>query len=49
MRRSAGRGAIIMTPHLGSWEMVGLYCSSLHTLTSLPPAARGTDDHAQRP
>jgi KDO2-lipid IV(A) lauroyltransferase len=35
----AGRGAIIMTPHLGSWEMVGLYCSALHTLTSLyrPP------------
>lgn len=42
----AGRGAIIMTPHLGSWEMVGLYCSSLHTLTSLyrPPRMSALDD-----
>jgi KDO2-lipid IV(A) lauroyltransferase len=34
-----GRGAIISTPHLGNWEMVGLYCSSLYPMTSLyrPP------------
>ncbi len=41
-----GRGAIIITPHLGSWEMVGLYCSSLQTLTSLyrPPRLAALDD-----
>lgn len=35
----AGRGAIIAAPHLGAWELVGLYCSALHPMTSLyrPP------------
>lgn len=38
-----GRGGILMTPHLGNWELVGLYCSSLYTLTSLyrPPRMEG--------
>ncbi|KAF0190591.1 MAG: lipid A biosynthesis lauroyl acyltransferase [Gammaproteobacteria bacterium] len=34
-----GRGAIIAAPHLGAWEMVGLYCSAHYPMTSLyrPP------------
>jgi KDO2-lipid IV(A) lauroyltransferase len=34
-----GRGVIFATPHLGSWEMMGLYGSSRFSLTSLfrPP------------
>ena len=42
---SAGRGAIITTPHLGNWEMAGLYCSSLYPMTSLyrPPRIEDLD------
>ncbi len=38
-----GRGAILLTPHLGAWELMGLYCSSRYPLTALytrPPATR---------
>ncbi len=33
------KGAIIAAPHLGAWEIIGLYCSTLHPMTSLyrPP------------
>lgn len=42
---AAGRGAILAIPHLGAWEMVGLYCSLRHRMTSLyrPPRLRGLD------
>jgi Kdo2-lipid IVA lauroyltransferase/acyltransferase len=30
-----GKGAIIAAPHLGAWEMIGLYCSSKFVITSL--------------
>ena len=41
----AGRGAILLTPHLGSWEMAGLYYSSRHPLTILyRPSRVGLDD-----
>ena len=30
-----GRGALLVAPHLGCWEIVGLYLSSLHQMTSL--------------
>lgn len=30
-----GRGAIVITPHLGAWEMAGLYVSSRYPLTTL--------------
>ncbi len=36
---SAGKGAILAVPHLGAWEIVGLYCSHHYPMTSLyrPP------------
>ncbi len=36
---AAGRGVIIAAPHLGNWELVGLYCSRRYAMTSLyrPP------------
>lgn len=30
-----GKGVILATPHLGAWELAGLYCSSRWPLTSL--------------
>lgn len=43
---AAGKGVILTTPHLGNWEMVGLYCSSRYPLTSLyrPPRMQGLED-----
>lgn len=32
---SAGQGVILVAPHLGCWEIVGLYLSALHQMTSL--------------
>lgn len=34
-----GKGVILAIPHLGAWEMIGLYCSSRWPMTSLfrPP------------
>lgn len=42
---TAGRGAILAIPHLGAWEMVGLYCSMRYRMTSLyrPPRLSGLD------
>lgn len=47
---AANRGAILAIPHLGSWEMVGLYCSAHHPMTSLyrPPRMEGLDAHITR-
>jgi Kdo2-lipid IVA lauroyltransferase/acyltransferase len=30
-----GRGAILASPHLGAWELCGLYCSAHYPLTAL--------------
>ncbi len=30
-----GKGVILVVPHLGSWELVSLYCSASYPLTSL--------------
>lgn len=40
-----GKGLILAIPHLGNWEMVGLYCSSHYLMTSLyrPPRLAGVD------
>jgi Kdo2-lipid IVA lauroyltransferase/acyltransferase len=45
-----GRGVILASPHLGNWEMTGLYCSSLYTMTSLyrPPRIRELDSFMQQ-
>jgi len=34
-----GKGAIIIAPHIGNWEIVGLYCSGRYPMTSMyrPP------------
>ena len=41
-----GRGVILLTPHLGAWEIAGLYVSANYPLTALyrPPKLRGLDD-----
>ncbi len=40
-----GKGVILAVPHLGAWEMVGLYCPSLHPFTALyrPPRVAELD------
>ncbi len=35
-----GKGVIIVSPHIGSWEYVGLYCAALHPMTCLYRPAR---------
>jgi len=43
------QGIILLTPHLGAWEMAGLYASSRYTITSLyrPPKLQGLHDLIQ--
>ncbi|MCC6208318.1 MAG: lysophospholipid acyltransferase family protein [Gammaproteobacteria bacterium] len=42
---ATGRGAILAIPHLGAWEVVGLYCSMRYPMTSLyrPPRLGSLD------
>ena len=35
LERKDGRGVIVLSPHLGAWEMAGLYLSSLGPTTTL--------------
>ncbi|KPK40025.1 MAG: hypothetical protein AMJ69_03815 [Gammaproteobacteria bacterium SG8_47] len=46
---AAGRGVILAAPHLGAWEMVGLYWSTQHRITSLyrPPRLAALDSPIQ--
>lgn len=41
----SGRGVILATPHLGSWEMAGHFCSTRWGITTLyrPPRLRALD------
>lgn len=41
-----GKGVILAAPHLGAWEVVGVYCSTLWPMTSLyrPPRLSGLDE-----
>ncbi len=41
-----GNGVILLTPHLGAWELAGLYASSRYPLTALyrPPKLTGLHD-----
>jgi KDO2-lipid IV(A) lauroyltransferase len=47
-----GKGVILLTPHLGAWELAGLYASSGYPITTLyrPPKLAGLHDliHAAR-
>jgi KDO2-lipid IV(A) lauroyltransferase len=40
-----GKGVILLTPHLGAWEMAGLFASSRYKITSLyrPPKMQGLE------
>lgn len=42
----AGRGAILCSPHLGSWEMIGLYMGPRHPMITLyrPPRRESLDE-----
>jgi len=42
---AAGRGVLLISPHLGSWELSGLYVSTLGPTTSMyrPPRVQGMD------
>lgn len=41
-----GKGVVLLTPHLGAWEMAGLYASKHYPLTALyrPPKLSGLHD-----
>lgn len=41
-----GEGVIFVSPHLGAWELAGLYCAKKSAMTSLyrPPKLGGLDD-----
>jgi len=45
----AGKGVILLTPHLGAWELAGLYASSRYPLTALyrPPKLTGLQNLIQ--
>ena len=45
-----GNGVILAIPHLGNWEVIGLYCSSRYAMTSLyrPPRQEGIDELVRR-
>jgi len=42
----SGRGVILATPHLGNWELFGLYCSSRYPMTNMyrEPPMKGLDE-----
>ncbi|MDH5389171.1 MAG: lysophospholipid acyltransferase family protein [Gammaproteobacteria bacterium] len=43
--RQQGQGVLLAIPHIGSWEMVGLYCAKHFPMTTLyrPPKVKGFD------
>ncbi|OQW90967.1 MAG: hypothetical protein BWK79_18205 [Beggiatoa sp. IS2] len=45
-----GQGVILLTPHLGAWELAGLYASTHYPLTALyrPPKLVGLNDWIRR-
>lgn len=46
---AAGHGVVLLTPHLGAWEVSGLYAASLSPITSLyRPTRLGIDELVSR-
>lgn len=47
---SSGNGLILLAPHLGNWELVGLYFSSRHKMAALysPPHIKEFEDYMIR-
>jgi len=47
---SSGRGAVLIGPHLGAWEIAGLFVSARAPVTSLyrPPQVRGLEHRLKR-
>lgn len=45
--QSQGRGVIILGPHLGNWELAGLYLASRYPMASLyrPPRMKALEDY----
>lgn len=45
-----GKGLVVLAPHLGNWEVLGLHLASLGTVTNLyqPPKLEGLDDVIRR-
>lgn len=50
--RASGKGLLLLAPHLGNWELVGLYFSTRYRMAALysPPSLPGFEDYmsAQR-
>jgi KDO2-lipid IV(A) lauroyltransferase len=48
--QAQGRGVILLAPHLGNWEVVGLHCATMGELVSLyePPKLRGIGPMIER-
>lgn len=50
--RASGKGLLVLAPHLGNWELCGLYLSTRYRMAALysPPALPGFEDYmtAQR-
>jgi KDO2-lipid IV(A) lauroyltransferase len=44
LRREAGKGVIVLAPHLGSWEMAGLYLATKGPTTSMYRPQKHVDD-----
>jgi len=44
LRREPGRGLIVLAPHLGSWELAGLYMAARGGITSMYRPQRHLDD-----
>jgi len=44
VRRGDGRGVIVLSPHLGAWELAGLYLSSLGPTTTLYKPQKSLDE-----
>ncbi len=49
-RRGSSQGLLFLSPHLGNWELVGLYLASRFPMAALyaPPKLDGLDDYMRR-